>query len=210
MEQRPRNVLTFLDANSSPAHRYVWPTLVRLLDAHAPRGTFVFDLGCGSGSTANMLDKLGYKVVGVDPSTVRIAQAHKSYPHLGLHLGSTDEPLAQRWGTFPVVVCIEVIEHLFDPKPFAARMAELIALDGIVLISTPYHGYLKNVAIALSAGFDAHVQVLENTGHIKFFSRRSLTHLLESVGLEVVTVARVGRIPALAKSMIAVARKPLR
>jgi 2-polyprenyl-6-hydroxyphenyl methylase/3-demethylubiquinone-9 3-methyltransferase len=78
---------------------------------------------------------------------------------------------------------------------------------GTALISTPYHGYWKNLAMAVTGKFDRHVDPLWDYGHIKFWSPKTLTSLLTEAGLSVVTFDRVGRIPPLAKSMIAVVRR---
>ena len=75
-------------------------------------------------------------------------------------------------------------------------------------ITGPYHGYLKNFALAITGKMDAHFTALWDHGHIKFWSVKTLRELLEEAGLKVERFERVGRVPALAKSMIAVARKP--
>jgi 2-polyprenyl-6-hydroxyphenyl methylase/3-demethylubiquinone-9 3-methyltransferase len=75
------------------------------------------------------------------------------------------------------------------------------------VLSTPYHGYLKNLALAVSGKMDAHFTALWDHGHIKFWSRATLATLLREAGFSRVEFLRVGRIPPLAKSMIAVARK---
>lgn len=79
---------------------------------------------------------------------------------------------------------------------------------GVAVISTPYHGYWKNLAMAVTGKMDAHFTALWDHGHIKFWSMKTLRQLLEEAGLKVERFERVGRIPLLAKSMIAVARKP--
>jgi 2-polyprenyl-6-hydroxyphenyl methylase/3-demethylubiquinone-9 3-methyltransferase len=66
---------------------------------------------------------------------------------------------------------------------------------------------LKNIAIAASNSFDKHMNPLWDHGHIKFWSRRTLALLLEESGFVDISFFRVGRIPAFAKSMIAVAKK---
>jgi hypothetical protein len=38
-----------------------------------------------------------------------------------------------------------------------------------LIITTPYHGYLKNIALSVSVKFDHHVNPLWDGGHIKFF-----------------------------------------
>jgi 2-polyprenyl-6-hydroxyphenyl methylase/3-demethylubiquinone-9 3-methyltransferase len=79
--------------------------------------------------------------------------------------------------------------------------------DGYLIVSTPYHGYLKNLALSLFGAWDGHHTALWHGGHIKFWSRRSLTTLLAQNGFEVVTFTGVGRLPFLWKCMILVARK---
>jgi len=55
---------------------------------------------------------------------------------------------------------------------------------------------------------DAHFTVLWDYGHIKFWSMKTLRLLLLEAGFEDVRFLRVGRVPVLAKSMIAVAMRP--
>lgn len=55
---------------------------------------------------------------------------------------------------------------------------------------------------------DAHFTALWDHGHIKFWSMKTLTLLLEEAGFRDIRFERLGRIPALAKSMVAVVRKP--
>jgi len=86
-------------------------------------------------------------------------------------------------------------------------MFNLLEDKGLAIISTPYHGYLKNLALALSGKMDAHFTALWDHGHIKFWSMRTLSELLRETGFVDIRFQRVGRIPALANSMIALARK---
>ena len=77
---------------------------------------------------------------------------------------------------------------------------------GEIIISTPYHGYLKNLALALSGKLDAHFTALWDGGHIKFFSRNTLETLLVESGFEVTDFIGAGRWPYLWKSMLIKAR----
>jgi 2-polyprenyl-6-hydroxyphenyl methylase/3-demethylubiquinone-9 3-methyltransferase len=81
-------------------------------------------------------------------------------------------------------------------------------MGGTAILSTPYHGYLKNLLIALTGRYDQHHNPLWKHGHIKFWSIDTLQTLLKESGFVDVRFERVGRIPPLAKSVIAVARKP--
>ncbi len=47
--------------------------------------------------------------------------------------------------SFDVVLAIEVIEHLFYPNELAKSAKKCLHPGGSLIISTPYHGYLKNL-----------------------------------------------------------------
>ena len=203
-------------SNAELAHNaaYLLPTVLRELEqvraeiGAAGRERKLFELGCGNGSTADMLTRQGWDVTGVDPSTEGIAQARSQYPELKLHEGSTDDDLVGRYGRFPVVTSLEVVEHVYLPRRYAAMLFSLLEPGGVAIVSTPYHGYWKNLALALSGKMDSHFTALWDHGHIKFWSMKTLGELLREAGFVDVRFHRVGRIPALAKSMVAVARKP--
>ncbi len=106
-----------------------------------------------------------------------------------------------------MLVSLEVVEHVYAPRDYARCVFDLLEPGGYALISTPYHGYLKNLAMALTGKLDAHFTALWDHGHIKFWSRSTITQLLSESGLRVDRIDRVGRVPQLAKSMLVVARK---
>jgi len=191
------------------SHRYLLPAVARILHANSSgkEGLRVFELGCGNGSVANHLATNGYRVTGVDASEEGIEIARRSYPNLDLHIGSAYDDLAMKFGRFPIVLSLEVIEHLYFPRRYAATLYSLLEDQGTAIISTPYHGYWKNLALAITGKMDGHFTVLWDHGHIKFWSMKTLTSLLREVGFREIDFARVGRIPPLAKSMIAIARR---
>ncbi len=189
----------------APTQAYLLPALFALLKVHG-RGERLFELGCGNGANAEELHKRGYSVTGIDPSDQGMEIAGSR--GLNLQQGSTEEALAARFGTFPIVLSLEVVEHVYSPSVFAQRIHGLLEPGGVAIVSTPYHSYLKNLALAVSGKMDCHFNALREGGHIKFFSRKTLGALFGTVGMAEVDFARVGRIPQLAKSMIGVYRKP--
>lgn len=166
----------------------------------APR---VVDLGCGAGHFVSELTAAGIDTLGIDPSD----SAHALFASSGrtgkLVQASADAEALRPFGTFDVVVSMEVVEHVYEPRKYAAALRALMAPRALAIVTTPYHGYWKNLSIALLGKFDAHFTALWDYGHIKFWSRRTLTVLFEEQGLRVERFERVGRaVPALAKSMI--------
>lgn len=198
------------NAELTYSHGYLLPALKALLARESlPQDRKrLFELGCGNGSVASELVRLGWEVTGVDPSEQGIAQANARFPTIPLRLGSAYDDLAAQYGTFPVVVSMEVVEHVYAPRKYAATLYSLVERGGVAIVSTPYHGYLKNLALAASGKMDAHFTALWDHGHIKFWSEKTLRSLLEEAGFRDIQFRRVGRFPALAKSMIAIARKP--
>jgi 2-polyprenyl-6-hydroxyphenyl methylase/3-demethylubiquinone-9 3-methyltransferase len=192
------------DTEPTHANSYLWPALKALVASRNWPDKRAFDLGCGNGATCGMLAGLGFSVTGVDPSQSGIAQARSRFQGVRAEIGSAYEPLAEKYGTFPLVVSLEVIEHCMDPRAFARTFLSLIAPDGVGFLSTPYHGYLKNLALAAANRMDSHYGALWDGGHVKFFSIDTLGRLLQETGAGRVRFLRVGRIPVLAKSMVAI------
>ncbi len=199
----------FDSADAEHTAQYLLPAVLRILAGEGQSAKAnIFDLGCGNGAMAELLRRHGYEVVGVDPSTSGIREANRAYPSLQLFVGSAYDDLAARFGRFQVVLSLEVVEHVYYPRKFAATLFSLVRPGGLAIVSTPYHGYLKNVGLALSGKLDSHFTALWDEGHIKFWSILTLKELLIEAGFSGISFQRAGRIPVFAKSMIAVARRP--
>lgn len=200
----------FSSAELSHTNSYLFPLLEKSLSSYFSKTNHprrIFDVGCGNGSTAAHLCNLGYDVSGIDPSKEGIEQANSAYPDLVLEEGTAYEPLRERFGQFPVVISLEVVEHVYSPRDYASSIFDMLLPGGMAIVSTPYHGYAKNVALAVSGKLDAHFTALWDHGHIKFWSIRTLRQLLEETGFHNVRFHRVGRLPMFAKSMVAIAEK---
>jgi 2-polyprenyl-3-methyl-5-hydroxy-6-metoxy-1,4-benzoquinol methylase len=169
----------------------------------------VVDIGCGNGALCRELAGRGHEVVGCEPSAEGVHFARSSAPELVFHqIGVDDDPTRVGEESFDVAIATEVIEHLVRPGDLLRFAKRLLRAGGYVIISTPYHGYLKNLVLALTNKWDAHLSPFWDGGHIKFWSRRTLSQLLNDAGFRVVRFIGAGRLPFLWKSMIIVAQKP--
>ena len=131
------------------AERYV-PELMRgeLLEAeHVARyrwaasladGRRVLDAGCGMGYGAAMLLTAGAsEVVGVDLAEAVLDAARPTMP-AGVVLGVGDmRALDADDGSFGLVVCMEVIEHMEDPDAVLDELARVVSPDGFLALSSP-------------------------------------------------------------------------
>lgn len=90
-----------------------------------------FDIGCGTGQSSLALTTLARKVIGVDPSSVMLAEA-ESHPQVEYHLGSA-ESLSAENDTVDLV-SVGLAFHWFDRQPFLAELQRVLRSDGHFLV----------------------------------------------------------------------------
>ena len=187
---------------------YIVPKVIEVLTRLKPQR--VLDIGAGSGALCAEMTRYFPQVVGLEPDAQGAELARRVAPAariLQLGVEADGASLRQTEGTFDAVVSTEVIEHLYAPHLLPALAAQVLLPGGYLVLTTPYHGYLKNLALSIAGKWDHHHTALWCGGHIKFWSRATLTHLLDQQGFDVVEFLGVGRAPYLWKSMVMVARK---
>ncbi|MDX9910623.1 MAG: class I SAM-dependent methyltransferase [Phycisphaerales bacterium] len=196
-------------AKAHPSARYVWPVVDAALPDPAahPR---LLDVGSGSGAFAGRLCDRGFAVTGFDPAMRGVELAREAFPDAHWEVGEASPGVLSRLHEepFDVVTSIEVVEHVYAPREWARCCFEACKPGGVFVCSTPYHGYLKNLALAVTGKWATHLNPLWDGGHIKFFHRHQLEALLREVGFTDLTFRGAGRYPGLWKSMIITARKP--
>ena len=201
----PYELHGWLDSGPQDYHAYLAPKVLSLIPPNTRR---IVDIGCGNGYLVGLLAGRGFDVIGVDASSDGIAQARAAHPGVRFEQVSVDSELPPEIGTdFDLVIATEVIEHLPAPRTLLRGGFQLLRPGGRMLISTPYHGYLKNLALSIAGAWDWHFKVDWDGGHIKFFSRKTLGRMVLDCGFKSVEFAYAGRTVWLWKSMIALASK---
>lgn len=168
----------------------------------------VLDAGCGEGTLCSLITQAGINAAGFDRKQAAVEAARKAYPSIAFEvcdIERDDCPFGS--GKFDTVVSTEVIEHLGKPSRLIEMARSCLRRSGYLILTTPYHGYVKNVMIALLDKWDYHHTPLWEGGHIKFWSRRTLGRLLEDYDFDVVRWSGVGRVPYLWHSVLVIAQK---
>src|SRR5262245_10362993 len=99
-------------------------------------GAAVLDVGCGGGILAESMARKGAKVTGIDlaEKALRVAELHLHESRLDIRYEkSSVEDCA---GTFDVVTCMELLEHVPDPAAMVAACAARVRPGGHVFFST--------------------------------------------------------------------------
>jgi 2-polyprenyl-3-methyl-5-hydroxy-6-metoxy-1,4-benzoquinol methylase len=192
----------FKSASGGHHLQYIVPVLLDLLGA--PKSQTILDVGCGNGALAKSLLEKGYDIYGIDASKSGIQLARQTHPERFFLQDITSGALPPELSgvQFNTLISTEVIEHLYNPRQYISFCKNILRDGGQLILSTPYHGYWKNLLLALTGKMDDHFTALWDGGHIKFWSRKTLTTLLQEGGFQVTAFRGAGRFPLLWKSML--------
>ena len=189
-----------------PHHRHLVAPILALLPGG--QGQRAMDVGCGNGFISSQIASRGYRVTGIDFDAQAIDIAKKAYPAIEFVRHEAEDRFPDFARDLDLVTAFEVIEHLYSPQKFLRRVFETLKPGGHVILSTPYHGYWKNLATSILGRWDHVFTVDWEAGHIKFFSDRTMEAMLRQVGFTDVVFRNAGRVPYLWKTLLVRARRP--
>lgn len=174
----------------------------RFLVAHVDPGTRVLDVGCGEGVFAAELARAGAQVVGIDVAEEPLRRARAHHPDLDLRLvhGEGEWPLPD--ARFDAVWAGEVIEHVADTAAWLSEVRRVLRSGGVLLLSTPAHGRLTLLRMALSRR--AFEERFDPRGeHLRHYAPGTLRGLLEDFGFHEVQVRQAGGVPGARRVLLA-------
>jgi 2-polyprenyl-3-methyl-5-hydroxy-6-metoxy-1,4-benzoquinol methylase len=167
---------------------------MRFLLSSVSAGERVLDVGCGDGTFAAALASAGASVVAVDVAEEPLRRARAAHPELDVRLIDAEGAWELPDAAFDTVWAGEVIEHVADTAGWLSEARRVLVPGGTLLLSTPAHGALTRLRLAASARrFAAHFD--PRGDHLRFYTRGSLTGLLEDFRFEPVEVRRAGAWP---------------
>lgn len=130
------------DPNSEfkPLHE-INPLRLDWIDRNVPlKGRRVIDVGCGGGILAEAMATRGARVTGIDlgEAALSVARLHllESGQQVEYHAIAAEDMAHREPGTFDVVTCMEMLEHVPDPASIVHACATLARPGGSVFFST--------------------------------------------------------------------------
>jgi 2-polyprenyl-3-methyl-5-hydroxy-6-metoxy-1,4-benzoquinol methylase len=192
--------------DASSVRGYV-PVKERPLSGHqrllalVPDDSRVLDVGCSTGYLARPLVERGSTVVGIELDGAAAAVAREVCEEVLVGDAETLElPFAP--GSFDVVLCGDLIEHLRDPRRFLVRVRPLLRDRGRLVLTTPN---VANWAMRLSllAGRWRYTErgILDRT-HTHLFTRKTLVEALGGAGYSIDVLEFTAPVPVIGTAAV--------
>lgn len=173
-----------------PLHE-INPLRLGWIDGLAPlKGLRVLDVGCGGGILADSMARRGASVLGIDLASkaLKVAQLHAleaktegvQYREI-----SAEALAAEQAGSFDVVTCMEMLEHVPDPAAIVGACAALVKPGGRVFFSTINRNPKSYVFAVLGAEYLLRLLPRGTHDYAKFIKPAELAQFARNAGLTV-------------------------
>ena len=156
------------------------------LVALVPPGSVVLEIGPAGGYVTRALVEKGATVDCVELDAADAAAAAEACRTMVVGSVEDEDTLAQlEDGSYDVVLCGDVLEHLRDPDAVVRRLVAKLRPGGALIVSVPNVAHHELRLAHLRGRFDyADIGPMDRT-HLRFFTRRTLRALIEQAGLVV-------------------------
>lgn len=151
-------------------------------------GKKILDVGAATGQLGKALKDKGNSVVGIEISSTSARQARLVLDDV--IVGDIEEiEIPYGDGYFDVIICADVLEHLFDPVKALAKLKRVLKADGELIAVLPNVAYWQIRLGLLFGRFEYRESGILDEGHIRFYNYRSSRELLEKAGFGIAKVA---------------------
>lgn len=159
--------------------------LMMLIQKHDP--AILFDIGCGMGSLGRKIKEWKSEVIlhGCDISTLALKRAKLHFDKLWkANLDCEDIPVES--ALYDVVVCSEVLEHIYDVNHGIREVNRLLKPDGVGLLTVPNLAYWRfrldilKGCLPLSVGEDQHIHQ---------FNQESFEKKVQKSGMAILSIS---------------------
>ena len=145
----------------------------------------VLDIGCGSGTLAKYIRKLlpSVEIHGVDFSANALKRGEYLTQTYCVDLERESIPLED--ASFDLVVCSEVLEHLFNPGHVMGEISRLLGNDGSGVVTVPNFSFWR---FRLQSLIGKVPNVIAHPGHLQAFNADALTQMVHAFPLRTVSL----------------------
>ena len=176
------------NAEFKPLHE-LNPVRLSWIDAHAHLpGKRVLDVGCGGGILSESMAGMGAQVKGIDLSNQALGVADLHSLESGITVEYEEiaaEALAAREpGSYDVVTCMEMLEHVPDPAAIVRACATLVKPGGWVFFSTLNRNVKSYLLAVVGAEYIAQMLPKGTHDYARFIRPSELAAFARAAGLQ--------------------------
>ena len=138
MQERHKNRTLYFHELAQTSRKYFIPYIGQF--KRLSQDCRILEIGCGDGGNLLPFAQMGCYTLGVDSDEGRIADARKFFADSnakGDFIASDVFLLEELHGSFDVIICHDVIEHIGDKQRFLSLLPPFLKRDGIVFMSFP-------------------------------------------------------------------------
>jgi len=151
-------------------------------------GKRVLDVGCGGGILAESMARLGADVTGIDMGKAPLEVARLHLLESGQQVDYRQIPVEQlaleQPGSFDVVTCMEMLEHVPDPASVVRACADLTRPGGSVFFSTINRNPKSYLLAIVGAEYLLGLLPKGTHDYARFIRPSELDQWIRSVGLQ--------------------------
>jgi 2-polyprenyl-6-hydroxyphenyl methylase/3-demethylubiquinone-9 3-methyltransferase len=159
----------------------------------------VLDVGCGGGILSEAMAMRGARVLGIDLSqpVLDVAELHAMEAKLTIQYGcvAAEELAAARPGSFDLVTCMEMLEHVPDPAASLRALANLVKVGGDVIVSTLNRKPLAFAVAIIGAEYIARMLPRGTHEYVKFIRPSELARWGREANLALIDLTGIAYNP---------------
>ncbi len=176
------------DGPQKPLHA-LNPARLGYVEARAKlAGAQVLDVGCGGGLLSEAMAKAGADVTAIDlaPELVKVARLHglESGVKVDYRVQAVEDLAVERPGSFDVVTCMEMLEHVPDPPAILRACAILLKPGGRLFVSTLNRTPAAFALAIVGAEYIARLLPTGTHHYAQFIKPSELASWLRGAGLQ--------------------------
>jgi 2-polyprenyl-6-hydroxyphenyl methylase/3-demethylubiquinone-9 3-methyltransferase len=180
---------------SRPLHQ-LNPLRLRYIEQAAPlRGANVLDVGCGGGILSEAMANSGAQVLGIDLSqaVLDVAELHALEAKIAIQYRAVaaEDLAAAQPGSFDLVTCMEMLEHVPDPAASLRALATLAKPGGDVIVSTLNRKPLAFAVAIIGAEYIARALPRGTHEYLKFIRPSELARWGREAGLGLIDLTGI-------------------
>jgi 2-polyprenyl-3-methyl-5-hydroxy-6-metoxy-1,4-benzoquinol methylase len=173
-----QNYFTEIDysnyVSEGPVLKKTFARYLRQLTRDLPPRSTILEIGCAYGFFMDVAEPL-YSVTGIDLARDAV-EAARAKGHRALVGALAEQPFES--STFDAVCLWDTIEHLEEPRDCLRRCSNMLKAGGFLYLTT---GDLSSMLATLQG---EKWRMFHPPSHLQYFSRTSLTRMLQRAGFE--------------------------